>query len=445
MEFDAWSLLTDFGFVCVLLLFGKLLRAKIRIFQAAFLPAAITAGLVGLLLGPNVLGIIPFSDQISVYPAILIAVIFAALPLGQVFDLRAIAGRVGALWAYSQAMMVTVWGLGLLFGILVLNAIWDLPDGFGLLLGSGFVGGHGTAAAVGTAFGDLGWEEASSLAFTAATVGVLVALFGGLALIKWGASTGKASNLASFDQLSDDLKTGLVNRENRRSVGDGTVSPVSIEPLTFHLGIILGITLAAYYLGETLQALLGDYTIPTFALAFLVGLCVQLILLRSRASEYVDRRSVSGITGTSTDFLVAFGIASIVPTVVADFLLPLILLLVFGILYCLVLFRYLAPLIFSEYWFEKGVFTWGWSTGAVAMGIALLRIVDPDLESKTLDDFGIAYVPIAPVEVAIVSFAPLLVFAGYSWPLVVATLAFGFVALLVSRLFGWWSMAERSE
>lgn len=60
--------------------------------------------------------------------------------------------------------------------------------------------------------------------------------------------------------------------------------------------------------------------------------------------------------------LVAFGIAAIQPTVVATFLVPLVLLLIFGLLYCFVLFRFLAPRVFSEYAFERGIFTWGWST-----------------------------------------------------------------------------------
>ena len=44
------------------------------------------------------------------------------------------------------------------------------------------------------------------------------------------------------------------------------------------------------------------------------------------------------------------------------------------------------------------------------MGMALLRIVDPESESKTLDDYGLAYIPIAPVDrYLLVTFAPILV------------------------------------
>ena len=442
MEFTVWTLAVDLGLVSLLLLFGQLLRTKVKIVQASFLPASIIAGVIGLILGPNVLALIPFSEQIAAYPEVLIAAIFAALPLGQRFNVGSIAGRVGTMWAYSQAMMIFMWGLGVLLAITVLGVIWDLPRGFGLMLASGFAGGHGSAAAVGSSFSDLGWQEATSLAYTSATVGVIIAIAGGLLLVKWGTRTGRTNTISNFSDLPAELKTGVVPSGRRKSIGEGTVSPISLEPLAFHLGLILAVVVAAYGLGSLIGSLLGDYAIPTFALAFLVGLVAQFALSRSGAGEYVDRSTVSGITGTATDLLVAFGIASIVPTVVADYIAPLTLLMIFGVLYCLVLFRYLAPKIFPEYAFEKGLFTWGWSTGAVAMGIALLRIVDPELESGTLDDFGVAYIPVAPVEVALVGFSPLILVSGFAWPYVGGCLAIGAIALLLSRALGWWNVGE---
>ena len=442
MEFTPWNLFTDLGLIFLLLTLGKLLRAKVKPVQVLFLPASIIAGLLALLFGPNGFGIIPFSDQISTYPSILIAVIFASLPLGQTFDLSSIAGRVGALFSYSLAMYVMMWGAGLLFALAVLGLIWDLPGGFGLMLASGFVGGHGTAAAVGSAFEGLGWQEAQSLAFTSATVGVVVAILGGLALTQWGARTNRTTILADFKDLPVELRTGLIPRQRRESIGEGTVSPVSLEPLALHLGLILMAATGAYYLAQGGEALLPQLAIPVFAVAYIVGIILQFVLVKMRADEYVDKDTINDITGTSTDLLVAFGIAAIVPTVVASYLIPLILLLLFGIGYCLVLFRFLAPRMFSEYAFERGIFTWGWSTGAVAMGIALLRIVDPKLESKTLDDYGLAYVPIAPVEVAMVSFAPFLIASGLSWPFIAVTIGGGIAVLAIAKFAGWWGVGS---
>ena len=74
-----------------------------------------------------------------------------------------------------------------LFGLYVIKLIWpDLNDAFGIMLPTGFYGGHGTAAAIGSAFEGLGWDEARSLGMTTATVGVICSIIGGLLMVKMG-------------------------------------------------------------------------------------------------------------------------------------------------------------------------------------------------------------------------------------------------------------------
>ena len=79
--FSPWSLFIDLGLISLLLLVGQLLRAKVQLIQRLFIPPSLIAGLLGLLLGPNGLGWLPFSDELGTYASILIAVVFAALPL----------------------------------------------------------------------------------------------------------------------------------------------------------------------------------------------------------------------------------------------------------------------------------------------------------------------------------------------------------------------------
>ncbi|MBY8910898.1 sodium:glutamate symporter, partial [Salinicoccus roseus] len=105
----------------------------------------------------------------------LIAIVFAAIPLttGR-FNIRKMINKVGGLWSYSQIAMLLMWGLGLLFALVLLVPAFDVHTGFGLILAAGFVGGHGTAAALGDAFAQQGWEEATSLAMTSATLGAIL-------------------------------------------------------------------------------------------------------------------------------------------------------------------------------------------------------------------------------------------------------------------------------
>ena len=84
------ELMIDVGWLSLLLLVGKLLRAKILLFQKLFLPASIIAGFIGLFLGPYLLGsvlefeIIPRSmlTTWASLPGILINIVFACLFLG---------------------------------------------------------------------------------------------------------------------------------------------------------------------------------------------------------------------------------------------------------------------------------------------------------------------------------------------------------------------------
>ena len=114
-----------------------------------------------------------------------------------------------------------------------------------------------------------------------------------------------------------------------------------------------------------------------------------------------------------TDYLVAFGIASIKISVVTHYLVPMLILLGVGLVFTATYVYFAAKHIFKEYWFEKAMFSWGWFTGTMAMGMALFRIADPDGKSHCVDHYAIAYIFIAPVEIALITFAPLVFSSGY--------------------------------
>lgn len=93
--------------------------------------------------------------------------------------------------ACAQYIAVLQYGVGMLLGIYVLNRFFNLNPGFGLMMATGFYGSHGTAAA-GSTFANLGWAEATDLAITTATVGIVGGILGGVAvmfiaayLLKW--------------------------------------------------------------------------------------------------------------------------------------------------------------------------------------------------------------------------------------------------------------------
>src|SRR5690625_2537042 len=342
------------------------------------------------------------------------------------------------MWAMAQAGTLLEGALGLLFALSILTwPFGGLPTGLGLLLATGFVGGHGSAAAIASGFGDE-WEAAQSLGMTSATVGIVAAIVGGIAIIKYETHRGNTAFISSFKDLPSELRTGLIPREKRQPLGTGPVSPMSIDPLIYHAGLLVVVAMAGYFVSEWVGTMFPQVTLPVFSVAFVLGYVVLFLLKRSGAEGYFEKPVFERISGSSTDLLVAFGIASINPSVVVSYAVPLALLLVFGIVVVFTMYRFLAPRYFHENRVEQSIFTWGWATGTVAMGIALLRIVDPELKSKTLDYYGIAYVPVGIMDIVIVAVAPSLVLAGFAWPLALVTLAIGLAILIASKVFGLW-------
>ncbi|MBR3075087.1 MAG: sodium:glutamate symporter, partial [Bacteroidales bacterium] len=130
-------------------------------------------------------------------------------------------------------------------------------------------------------------------------------------------------------------------------------------------------------------------------------------------------------------------VASIRLEVVGRFWLPLTILLGVGLLCTLFYVFWLGARIHVSAPFEKSIFTWGWFTGTMAMGIALLRITDPDSKSGTLDDYAYAYLYIAPVEIALVSLSPVIFSRGLGWLFVAACAVLGFGVLGIAAARGW--------
>ena len=409
--FNPWTLFVDIGIISLLLLLGKLMRVKIKFIQKLFIPPSLLAGFIGLALGPHGFDVLPISSQTGTYAGILIAFIFGALPLTS----QKTKGNqeIGAMWVYSQAGMLLQWAFGGLLGLLVLSQFWPLSPAFGITMPSGYCGGHGTAAAIGQAFGQLGQDEILTLAMTAATFGIVASVILGLIFVKWGTKNKHTAYLADYKDLPSELRTGLLPQEKRESMGESTCSSISIDSLTFNLAIISAIALGGYGISKLAAYYMPGFELPVFSCAFVAGIIIKKMLDKTRASESICPQTVGHISGTMTDYLVAFGIASIKLSVVLEYIVPLAILLLSGLAVTLIYVFFMGRKLMKECWFEKALFTWGWFTGTMAMGIALLRVVAPKMKSRCMDSYALAYLFIAPVEIALITFAPVAFVNGY--------------------------------
>lgn len=419
MELTPWTLLVDAGLIGLLLAVGVGLRAWIRPLRELMVPASMIAGFLGLGLGPEGLDLLPFSPLIADYPSVLIVVVFACLAMTMDFKLRGFGGSVGEILGYSVFMYSAQIAVGVLAVLVLLGPLFGVPDAFGTVLFAGFAGGFGTAAAIGQVFGEAGYEEIQALAFTSATVGLLVGIVGGIIMARIGMMRGHTRRRSGQRGIPEDEKSGVLTGDvdERPRIGTHLFSGSSVDSLAFQIGIVTAIAAGAYGVQIWLEGFMPDIVAPVFSLAFLVGLALHLLLRKAGLGQIIDKDSMQSISGTATDLLIVCGIASIVPALVADYLVPLVILFAVGLVLLVGAGVFLAPRVLSGAWFEKQLFTWGWSTGAVAQGIALLRIVDPKLESRVLEEYALQAVVNHDTLVA-VTFVPTLILAGLAWAVV---------------------------
>lgn len=434
--------LLDFAIASLFIMIGQLIRAKVKLVQKFFVPASMIAGFIALILGSQGFNVLPFSSGIDSYASMLIIVIFAAVGInGFSFSkdaFKAEVERIGSYFSYKVLAQVIQFSLVPLFSILVISRLFpQINYGFGLLLAAGFSGGHGTAAAVGSTFARLGDTDAMDIAMTCATVGILSGIFGGLFFIKLGTKFGWTKYIKSFQYISGELKTGLVPKEKRNSMGQETVSSVVLDPLAWHLAVLLVASGAGMLLNKWIFSVTG-LDLPTYLVAFLIAIVMFLVFKKVGVGDYIDENVISRISGTATDYLVFFGIASIKVSVIVKYAAPLALLLLFGIFIVVITLMYFGAAMNKGSWFERAIFVFGYSTGVFAIGFILLRIVDPENLSKTLNDTAFAAPFTTPIEMFAWSMGPMMLLNGNHWKFIGIYLAILAACIIVNIVFKWW-------
>ncbi len=440
-----YDVLVDASIASVLILIGQFLRAKIKFFQEYFMPASMLAGFAGLLLGPQFADVLHLSSQAGSYSGLLIIIVFTVVGINGFSVKRKHAGestgkRVLSFTMFRNVIMFIQFAFGIAATLTV--ATWLVPDlnpGFGVLMASGFTGGHGTAAAVGATFNNIyGWSEATDLGMTFATVGILTGVFGGLIWIKVATKRGWTAYIQDFKYISGDMRTGLIPKENRQPMGKESVSSVSLDTLAFHLSVVLTVAGGGYLFNQKIIAgALGIHGAPDFTVAFLIGLVFFVVFSKLGTYNYIDKEITTRISGTATDYLVFFGIATINISIILEYAIPLLILIIVGWICTFVVIYPLGFWMNNKSWFERSIFCYGYSTGVFSIGFVLLRIVDPDNRSHTAED--VAMSPwLSLAEVFLWTMIPAALLSNRGWWVVLGSLVVCVISIAVCFIFKCW-------
>lgn len=379
------DVLQDFAFVSLLLVIAFVLRNKIKVLQRYFIPSALIAGFLGMALSSQVLGkfspiYIPFTESLNQWAGVLVIFVCATMFLGlELGDVNRDA-MVSTFLAGTIHQVQILAGLAIAF---IFSLFIDLPYAFGYMPVWGFYAGHGNAATVGTIIQEAGfWNDAVAVGITFATIGILAGIIGGMVLINYGAKRGYTKVQMSFESMPDEQRTGFIPTGKRASIGSGVTNSSSLDPLAFQLAIV-GIVIVV---GTQIRNVLLMIH-PVFANFPLVGavlvssMVIGAIINKTSFKKYIDRGTMSKITGTTLEYMIAAAIATTSLKVFAAYSLPIIVASVVIILLNVLITMFLGKRWYKENWFEKSVGLYGQVCGILATGLMLVKVVDPDNET----------------------------------------------------------------
>ena len=431
------DVLIDFAQLSVLMIIAAWMRRKIFMLQRFYIPVSLLAGVLAILLGPQVLGLVsPIHLNfvtLGQWSPILSAIVFSCSFLG----LKLNKVGTGAMQTYFLAgtihQLQIVVGLTLTF--LLGYFISDLPLGFGLLPVMGFYGGHSMAIAVGTTFVENGYMESGiEVGVTFATVGLLCGVIWGMIIINRAAKRGETTVEMRIEDMPKDMLTGYCEPRNRSSMGSCVTSSATLDPLAAQL-MMMGLMIMGGYLLRTLLIAINPFftNLPLFACCLIFSgvfcICTQK---NKKINDMIDRPTVVRISGCALEYLIASALATTNLEVFVTYAIPLVVVCVAVAVVtywaCFVLAKKILP---KNGMFETGVGLFGQCCGVLATGLLLLKVVDPDYKTNAATNItssstlGYTYqLQYTLVFATVIMTSPLFTYL-WSWGLLVILLGLG--------------------
>ena len=401
---EQYTLLNHLGWIAVMLLVGMVLRAKIPLFRKMLMPACVLAGLIGfLLMNMNVLHL--DFGLLALITSQLFTLSFISIGLtapdkdadtsGKKRAKEIVQGSmgIGAVWLIAFSLQ-TVGGCGLF-------KIWDMifHDGihplYGFMLARAFAQGPGQSVTNGGIYESFGWDNAAMVGLSFAAFGFLFAFLFGVPLARWGLK----KNLTRYhEEVSHDVAYGYYAKESEKpTAGSQTTHSGNIDSMAFHFAVLLICYLLTYYWTFWAAAHLSDIWAKTcigmiYLWGMIVGYIVRFVLTKLNLIHLLDNRTQKRLTGLFTDFLIASSFMSVSVKILGAWFAPIVVISCIGGVGTCLLCIFFGQRFGGKHDFERTLGLYGMATGTAPSGIALVRIVDPDLKTTTAVELGGAVV-----------------------------------------------------
>lgn len=398
---SSWVLVIDICLLSAFLGIGTFLKRKVPIFKKFLIPNAIIAGFVGLVVGPQVLNLVPKGALLGgnleqiVYHAMAIG--FISLALKERTREKGVDITNTGIGIVSTYLMQAILGFSITI-FMAFTFIKDLFPSFGLLLPLAFGQGPGQASSIGGQWAQVlspegipGIVGGANIGLSIAAIGFLWACIGGVPLINYFVKK-RGFVPGAYAKKNPEVK--MVNETDR---ADDIPLSESIDRLTVQIFLIGIVYLLTWLVISGIQLLIKD--LGTLGLTvsnllwgfhFIIGAVIALGLRRifDKMKEkkimnrtYPNNFLLQRIAGASFDYMVTAGITAISIAILGKYWIPTITITTIGMVATMLYVYHLCKRIYSDHVIESTVAMYGMLTGTISTGLALLREVDPEFKT----------------------------------------------------------------
>lgn len=382
-----WSTVLQFVFLFTLLGISLVIKAKIKFFRKHLVPTALFGGFIGLILGPEIAGVVPFERETlekMIYHFMAIGFIALALKKREKKSTENIT-------VTGFAIVNTyIWQALLGLGISLLLFVTFLPKLFpnlGLFLPLSFAQGPGQALSVGQTFADsaLGAKalvDGGNIGLSFATFGFLWAIIGGIPFMNiLRRKYRKAKTTA--DEITSDIDPDVHQHTAK------IPKTIYLDDLTVQAVLIGVCYLLTYLLLRGIEAVLGEgnnLMRLLWGFQFLFGTLIAMIvrkimnLLQKKKiirTDYADNYLLQRISAISFDVMITASVCAVSIAVLSEYIVPLLIITSIGGIFTMIYSAKMAKWMYGEEKMEHAVGLYGMWTGTIITGMALLKEVDP--------------------------------------------------------------------
>ena len=411
---ELWRPIILVGIIASITLFANVIRQKISFIRKSYIPTAVLAGFILLLLRSlNIVHIRQEFLELITYHGIAIGFIAMSLRVKRekTTDTYKVAVKSGAL-IVSTYLVQAITGLFISL-FLVFTFMPQFFPASGILLAMGFGQGPGQANNVGSTYESLGFVGGQSYGLAIAASGYLIACTVGVFFLNKRKSkitkyTDETSNDTPIDIFQDEDEIPISQSIDKLSIQVALI--VFVYLLTF--GILVGVSrllsLISPGVANTLSPILWGFNF-IFASAIASGVAALISVLRKKGimkRQYQNNYLLNRISGLAFDIMIVAGIASINFTDIAKLWIPFIVTILLGALVTYLYLKFMSNKIYKGYENEAFLSMFGMLTGTISSGVLLVREIDPEYKTPAANNL------VTGSGAAIVFGAPLLVLIG---------------------------------